>query len=337
MGDLIHALPALTDASEAFPGLEADWVVDESFAEVPSWHRNVNNIYTSAHRRWRKDFFNSFKNREFGNFYRQINHNNYDAIIDAQNNIKSAFVTILRKGKVHGMDAVSVAESPAHLAYAFRHGIEKNQHAIARQRQLFSAALEYEIPHRPLDFGLKPGAFTTKYEGLPERFIFLVHNASWTTKLWPEAHWHALIETINNNGFSVVVPNGNQQEYERARRIAGQHNNAVALPKLPLTTIGSILDKAAGAVCCDTGLCHMAAMIGTPAVSLYGPTSEKLIGATGKNQVHLVASDSEFPCAPCYQHRCTFNGKSEEISACMTSFTPEQVWKGLHDKIVSAV
>ncbi|PTB84657.1 lipopolysaccharide heptosyltransferase I, partial [Pseudidiomarina aestuarii] len=41
MGDLMHALPALSDAAKAFPGIEFDWVVDEAFAEVPKWHPNV--------------------------------------------------------------------------------------------------------------------------------------------------------------------------------------------------------------------------------------------------------------------------------------------------------
>ena len=31
MGDLIHALPAITDAQSAIPGIQFDWVIDESF------------------------------------------------------------------------------------------------------------------------------------------------------------------------------------------------------------------------------------------------------------------------------------------------------------------
>ena len=31
MGDLMHALPALTDAAAAIPGIEFDWVVDKNF------------------------------------------------------------------------------------------------------------------------------------------------------------------------------------------------------------------------------------------------------------------------------------------------------------------
>ena len=35
-GDVIHALPALTDAKAALPDLEIDWLVDAAFAGVAS-------------------------------------------------------------------------------------------------------------------------------------------------------------------------------------------------------------------------------------------------------------------------------------------------------------
>ena len=38
MGDVLHTLPALSDAALAFPGIRFDWVVEEGFAQIPSWH-----------------------------------------------------------------------------------------------------------------------------------------------------------------------------------------------------------------------------------------------------------------------------------------------------------
>lgn len=36
MGDVLHTLPALTDAQQAIPGIQFDWVVEEGFAQIPS-------------------------------------------------------------------------------------------------------------------------------------------------------------------------------------------------------------------------------------------------------------------------------------------------------------
>ena len=59
MGDVIHTLPALTDAQKAIPNIQFDWVVEEAFAEIPRWHSAVNRVIPVAIRRWRKKFAES--------------------------------------------------------------------------------------------------------------------------------------------------------------------------------------------------------------------------------------------------------------------------------------
>ena len=176
MGDLMHALPALTDACLIWPDISFDWVVDESFAEVPAWHPAVKNIFPSAHRRWKNNFWRSFSDGEFLRFYRDLNRNDYDVVIDAQNNIKSSFISLLRNGPVHGMDKASVAEQPAFLAYKYRHFINKEQHAVQRQRQLFANALGYVVPETDIDYGLKSSAFNSPDFQIKTPYLFFVHN-----------------------------------------------------------------------------------------------------------------------------------------------------------------
>lgn len=36
MGDVLHTLPALTDAQQAILWIKFDWVVEEGFAQIPS-------------------------------------------------------------------------------------------------------------------------------------------------------------------------------------------------------------------------------------------------------------------------------------------------------------
>ena len=329
MGDLMHALPALTDAVSVWPDITFDWVVDESFAEVPSWHPAVSKIFKSAHRRWRREFIQSVRQGDFTEFYKAINADPYDVVIDAQNNIKSSFISLLRKGPVHGMDRDSVAEKPAFLAYRTRHKVNKRFHAITRQRALFAHALEYPLPETEPDYGLKTGIFTKPALEISEPYIVLVHNASWTNKLWLQEYWHELIGLADAAGVSVVLPGGSQEELYRADEIAVEHDNAIALPRMSLTDLGGIIQHARGAICCDTGLAHLTAMIGTPAVTMYGPTSADLIGTTGKFQQHLVAQDPPFSCAPCYKRKCTYEGGKTAMGACMAAFTPKTAWKNL--------
>ncbi|MGB3595937.1 MAG: lipopolysaccharide heptosyltransferase 1, partial [Pseudomonas neustonica] len=51
LGDVIHTLPAITDAARAVPGIRFDWVVEEGFAEIPAWHPAVDRVIPVAVRR----------------------------------------------------------------------------------------------------------------------------------------------------------------------------------------------------------------------------------------------------------------------------------------------
>ena len=329
MGDLMHALPALTDARRMVPNITFDWVVDEAFSEVPSWHPAVENIIPSAHRRWKKNLKQSVFGGQLKNFYTRLNAENYDIILDAQNNLKSAVIAGLRRGQCHGLDRFSIREKPAHWAYRYRHPADKSLHAIARQRQLFAQAIGYQVPQSSPDYGIDRSRLRLPDIDLPNRYLVFVHNASWTTKLWPNHHWDQLIKKAGQAGYSVVLPSGNDEELQRAQRLAAHHNNAMALPKLTLSQVGAILEKSVGAVCCDTGLCHLAGLLNVPSVSFYGPTSAALIGATGLNQQHLIARSDTFSCAPCYNRICDFGNDSQQLSACMASFSPDTTWNQL--------
>ena len=54
MGDVIHALPVVSDLVAARPGIEIDWVVEEAFADLPRLHPAVAQIHPVAVRRWRR-------------------------------------------------------------------------------------------------------------------------------------------------------------------------------------------------------------------------------------------------------------------------------------------
>lgn len=115
MGDVLHTLPALTDAMQAIPGIRFDWVVEESFSQIPTWHPAVDRVIPVAIRRWRKNWFGSETRQQRCDFKRVVQERNYDAVIDAQGLIKSAaLITRIAKGSKHGQDSKApVSPSPA--------------------------------------------------------------------------------------------------------------------------------------------------------------------------------------------------------------------------------
>ena len=144
MGDVLHTLPALTDAQQVIPGIQFDWVVEEGFAQIPSWHDAVDRVIPVAIRRWRKAWFSAPIKAERKAFRDAVQAQQYDAIIDAQGLVKSAaLVTRLGRGVKHGMDWSTAREPLASLFYNRKHHIAKAQHAVERTRELFAKSLGY--------------------------------------------------------------------------------------------------------------------------------------------------------------------------------------------------
>lgn len=326
MGDLVQALPALTDARNAIATIEFDWVVDESFAEIPSWHPAVRTTIKTAHRRWRKNLFKAWRSGELGRFKKQLRAIEYDYVIDAQSNIKSSTVTRMSRGLKCGPDKKSVREAGAHLAYKQTYSIPRNQLAINRLRQLFSQVLGYPLPTSAPDFGLANTSWPEPSVPWPTRpYLVLVHNASWDNKCWVNEHWRQLIKLAGDNGYDILLPWGAQWEREQAEELAQGFDHATVLPRLPLGEIASLLNRSAGAICVDTGLAHIAAALDLPMITLYGPTDAALIGAFGKNSVHLSAQG--FACAPCYKRSCSYQDYQGPEAQCLKSFSAQKVWQ----------
>src|SRR5438034_10306496 len=194
LGDLIHALPALSDAQSARPGIEFDWVIDESFQEIAAWHPAVSRVITTNHREWRGALASAETHGSISKTIGEIRASEYDLVIDGQGNFKTALLSLFSKGPRAGFDSRSVREWIAHLAYQRRFAASKNAHAIERLRRLFASALDYPMPVSGPDFRIQRDRFIKPKLDLPREYLVFVHNASWKTKLWPEAHWADLLE-----------------------------------------------------------------------------------------------------------------------------------------------
>lgn len=328
LGDVIHTLPALTDAAHAVPGIRFDWVVEEGFAEIPGWHPAVDRVIPVAIRRWRKNLWQTLKSGEWKAFKQRVRERQYDLVIDAQGLVKSAWLTRYVKAPVAGLDRYSAREGWASRFYDRRLSVATGQHAVERVRQLFAMALAYDLPEGVGHYGLDLERLQ-----LPPAapYVVFLHGTTWATKHWPEAYWRELAERMGRRQLQVRLPWGNPAEKARAERIAQGLNNCQVLPKLNLVGVARVLAAAKACVAVDTGLGHLAAALDVPTISLFGPTNPGLTGAYGRTQVHQA---SDWPCAPCLQKKCTYKPSAEDLRRfdlkrewplCFTRLNPEHV------------
>jgi heptosyltransferase-1 len=332
LGDVIHTLPAVTDAYQYYPELQCDWVVEEAFSEIPAWHPVVKRVIPVALRQWRKHLWQTWFSGAWRKFTQTLTQQPYHKVIDAQGLIKSAFLTYQVQGLRCGLDRYSAREPLATLAYQQRYAIPKNQHAVTRVRQLFAAVLGYPVPESPPDYGIiNHFQHQSPPTDAPPIIVFL-HGTTWLTKHWPSHFWMILAERVTAAGLAVRLPWGNEQEYERALQIATIHPNIRLIPKSNLHDIAVVLAQAQAVVGVDTGLAHLAAALAVPSITLYGATQPALTGTYGQQQQHLQA---RFPCAPCLSKKCTYRESSLVFPACYEDLSVERVWEALRKIIIS--
>lgn len=295
MGDVIHALPALTDAYSVLPNISFDFLVEESFQEIPAWHPAIKRVIPVATRRWRKSLVRSRK--EIASAIAEIRSVQYDAIIDIQGLMKSALLCRIAKGVSSGYDRYSIRETLASRLYAKTFSVDRGIHAIDRVRTLFSLALDYPMPALPsdqdnsLDYAISFKDDISLFDELSDNYCVFLHGTTWRSKEWPEQHWRELLTSFSDQQQTVYLPWGNADEKQRAERLKKGLAHVEVLPKMNLSQLGLIIQKAQGVVAVDTGLGHLSAALGRPTISIYGPTDTALIGTIGKNQQHLMVDD----------------------------------------------
>lgn len=276
MGDVIHALPVVEDILQYYPDVHIDWLVEESFADIPRLHPRVQQVFTVAVRRWRKQWWRWQTWREISAVKRAVAAQPYDFVLDLQGLVKSAVMSTWAQGPRHGYDKHSIREPLASRFYQLTYAIPYRQHAVIRMRTLAALALGYGIPQDKPAYGLAADIQHTK-----TRAFLALHATSRDSKLWPEEHWVALGQHYAAQGLMMWLPWASASEQARAQRIAAQVPQAVVLPKLSLQQLAAQMPQAQFAVGVDTGLSHLAAALDIPVVALYTDTEPAFTGVAG--------------------------------------------------------
>lgn len=153
----------------------------------------------------------------------------------------------------------------------------------------------------------------------PGRIVALAPGAAHRSKRWSTRHWFELAETISRSGWTPVMI-GLRSDADDFDGIA-----AATAWHLSLSETVALLARCEAAVAHDSGLMHAAGAVGTPVVSIFGPTSSEL-GFRPMGGAHAIVEQT-MPCHPC----SSFGGHDCPAGhhRCMDAITPGEVHTAL--------
>jgi heptosyltransferase-1 len=291
LGDVIHHMPALTEARRNRPDARFAWVVEEAYAPLVALHPAVSEVIPVASRRWRGALASPATWREMAGAARAIRARGYDEVIDAQGLMRSGLMARLARGRRHGYDAASIRERAASWFYDVQHTVARDQHAIARNRMLTAQALGYAPSGAP-DFGLDRAALRS---AASRPYGVLLHATARREKEWPEASWIALGQALARRGVALVLPWGSAPERARSERIAAALKDARVPPHEPLDRVARLIAGADFVIGVDTGLLHLAAALGVPLVAIFSGSAPGLTGPMGAGPIAIVGGKGAVP------------------------------------------
>jgi lipopolysaccharide heptosyltransferase I len=327
LGDVVHAMNALSLLRERRPNARVTWVVEERFADLLENHPHIDELLTIPRYAWGRLLKNPLHwgrvLPELTDLVLHLRRHEFDVSLDFQSSLKSAWLTSAAGADLRVGFAPPVSrELSHHVQHELVHVPETGCHRIERNLALLGALgvpTRYKAPLLPCE---DEYAETVEWvcEDLPRPLVLMHPGTSdfASFKRWvPERYGHVADRLMTEWGAGVLVTFGPGEEALAHRLVASSAHRAVLAPRLAhLQQLTYLLGQADLFIGSDTGPMHLASALGVPVVALFGPKNPVETGPyCSRSEVVFAPVD----CRPCTRRRC-------DDRRCMTEISAEQVF-----------
>ena len=289
MGDVLHGLPAVAALRERLPDCFIGWAIEPRWkdllpAATCDGRAVVDRIHLVPTREWKEKPFSMGTLRQIAALRRELKAEAYDICIDLQGSIRSAAIgRMAEAGNFFGPRRP--AERQARALYRERVDVMAD-HVIEQASELVAAALAGRIDQklRPVAIDLPGDAEAREWCGQKlkelgvdaEGFVLFSPAAGWGSKVWPAAKYRELAARLRAEGLQVLVNGGGEADLVVAEAVAAGGEATVV--QSSMAELIELARRARLVIGGDSGPMHMAAALGRPVITLFGPTDPKRNG-----------------------------------------------------------
>jgi ADP-heptose:LPS heptosyltransferase len=183
-----------------------------------------------------------------------------------------------------------------------------------------AATLLVSDPPAPFAVNEWPAPPFAPYTRPQGRYCVLHLGASSPHKQWPAERWRTILQWAEGRGYAVVLSAGRGEEH-LLKKVDPEGSRSALAGRLDLAQLWDLLRHAAFLACPDTGVAHMARLVGVPTVAIYGPGSPISTGP-GRFWAKSPFRALWDPAIPCRDQDLLFERRLVWLRQC---------WRGVHE------
>jgi heptosyltransferase I len=302
IGDVVHALPILSLLRRKWPDAHIAWVLTPGCANLLDGHPLLDEVILFERGRFGRGWREPAAAKGLVTFMKHLRRGEFDLVVDLQGLFRSGWMAWETRAPVRIGFASGREFSPVFYTHRIDVGTT-DQHAIDRYLKV-TAALG--CGDGPVEFPFHVTSEARQHvealapaiaDGTP--YAVLIPGTNWVTKRWPVDRFASLVKPLRDEFNLQAVVAGSPDERSLAEQVRGATNVA---GKTTLRQLVALLDRAALVVANDSGPMHMAAALGRPLVTPFGPTNPVRTGPYRRDDAVIRLA---IPCSPCYARQCS--------------------------------
>jgi len=316
IGDVVWTTPALRAIKEAYPEAKVSFIVREGFDALLKGDPAVEKIFEV------KKYGGNFLQRGIkeAKFLTALRREHFDLVFDLRAGDRGAVLAYLTGAPIR----VSLFYSqgvPFWRNWMFTHLIappptaERIRGAAEQSLKIvkgFGIKAEDPSPRLWVSEKAREQAYNLlQREKINEQSRWITVNpfSRWAYKEWGHEKWEEILNWLWDEYKIAAVVVGAVAENERAAAIVKKCKGKVfnLAGKTNLSELLGLLSMSFLHLGVDSGPPHIAAAVGTPTVTIYGPSDWFEWAPVGERH-KVIASD--FDCAPCFKKGCEGQGRS---------------------------
>lgn len=209
------------------------------------------------------------------------------------------------------------------VAYKDEHVVRQNMRLVEYWTGSGTQA-QFRFPVDAVDKGFVQG-YLEAWDITPDTDLICIHPGSGTwVKRWDDSRWAVVADTLADQLNAQIVITGSDHEFQLAKAMADEmtHKPCIMTGDTQIGQLAALYARSRVVLGPDSGPLHLAAAVGTPTVTLFGPARVQEFGPWGPPEKH-IALTSDIGCIGC--GILDWEGDAAENHPCMQDITVGRV------------